>query len=104
MNLRSILDWSIAPRLNEAPGVVEVNSYGGELKTCQVALRPDALVAYGISLKDVFNVTAGGAPIVALQRLEGAYEFEVPLRNSMPSSVKEISWISSQSQHSGLAE
>ena len=71
MDLRSILDWSIAPRLKEAPGVVEVNSYGGELKTYQVALRPDALVAYGISLKDVFNVIAAGARIVALQRLEG---------------------------------
>src|SRR5690349_22711133 len=32
MELRSILDWQIAPRLKEVPGVVEVNSYGGELK------------------------------------------------------------------------
>jgi cobalt-zinc-cadmium resistance protein CzcA len=66
MELRSILDWDIAPRLKEVPGVVEVNSYGGELKTYEVALRPDALVAYGISLKDVFqalennNSSAGG--------------------------------------------
>ena len=33
MELRSILDWQIAPRVKEVPGVVEVNSYGGELKT-----------------------------------------------------------------------
>src|ERR1700730_7373719 len=26
--LRSILDWQIAPRLKEVPGVVEINSYG----------------------------------------------------------------------------
>jgi heavy metal efflux system protein len=32
MELRSILDWRIAPRLKEVPGVVEVNSFGGELK------------------------------------------------------------------------
>jgi cobalt-zinc-cadmium resistance protein CzcA len=70
MDLRSILDWQIAPRLKEVPGVVEVNSYGGELKTYEVALRPDALVAYGVSLKDVFqalernNASAGGGYIV----------------------------------------
>ncbi len=70
MDLRSILDWQIAPRLKEVPGVVEVNSYGGELRTYQVELRPDALVAYGISLKDVFhalernNASAGGGYIV----------------------------------------
>jgi hypothetical protein len=33
-----------------------------------------------------------------------AYEFELPLRSFMPSLAKEIPWISSQSQSSGLAE
>jgi cobalt-zinc-cadmium resistance protein CzcA len=70
MELRSILDWQVAPRLKEVPGVVEVNSYGGELKTYEVQLRPDALVAYGIKLEDVFhalennNVSAGGGYII----------------------------------------
>ena len=36
MELRSILDWQIAPRLKEVPGVVEINSFGGELKTYEV--------------------------------------------------------------------
>jgi cobalt-zinc-cadmium resistance protein CzcA len=43
MELRSILDWRIAPRLKEVPGVVEVNSFGGELKTYEVQLRPETL-------------------------------------------------------------
>ena len=66
MQLRSILDWKIAPRLKEVPGVVEVNSYGGELKTYELELRPNALVEYGLSLSDVFkaleknNAAAGG--------------------------------------------
>ncbi len=70
MELRSILDWQIAPRLKEVPGVVEVNSYGGELKTYEIELRPDTLVAYGISLSEVFralernNASAGGGYIV----------------------------------------
>ena len=46
MELRSILDWEIAPQLKAVPGVVEVNSFGGELKTFEVQLDPDALVNY----------------------------------------------------------
>jgi len=70
MDLRSILDWQIVPRLKEVPGVVEVNSYGGELKTYEVQIRPDSLVGYGISLENVFNalqrnnLSAGGGYIV----------------------------------------
>ncbi|HUN60272.1 MAG TPA: efflux RND transporter permease subunit, partial [Candidatus Binataceae bacterium] len=70
MELRSILDWQIAPRIKEVAGVVEVNSYGGELKTYEVQLRPDALVAYKIKLEDVFhalennNQSAGGGYII----------------------------------------
>jgi len=70
MELRSILDWRIAPALKSVAGVVEVNSYGGELKTYELQLRPDSLVAYGLGLKDVFqalernNSSAGGGYIV----------------------------------------
>src|SRR5882757_8797137 len=70
MDLRSILDWQIAPRLKAVPGVVEVNSFGGELRTFELQLDPSALVAYGLSLSDVFhaleknNSSAGGGYIV----------------------------------------
>jgi heavy metal efflux system protein len=70
MELRSILDWRIAPRLKEVPGVVEVNSFGGELKTYEVQLRPDKLVAYKLTLREVFqaleknNLSAGGGYII----------------------------------------
>src|SRR6516165_7930540 len=70
MELRSILDWRIAPRLKEVPGVVEVNSFGGELKTYEVQIRPEALVAYQLTLKDVFrtlemnNLSGGGGYII----------------------------------------
>jgi heavy metal efflux system protein len=55
MELRSILDWQITPQLKSIPGVVEVDSYGGELKTFEVQLDPNALVAYQITLAAVFN-------------------------------------------------
>ncbi len=77
MDLRTILDWQIAPQLRSVPGVVEVNTFGGELKTYEVQLDPNKLLNYRISLKTVFealqknNANAGGGSIVhgAEQRL-----------------------------------
>lgn len=69
MELRSVLDWDIAFRLRSVPGVVEVNSYGGELKTYEVQLDPDKLVSYKLSLEQVIealeknNSARGGAYI-----------------------------------------
>ena len=51
MELRTILDWEVARRLKSVPGVVEVNALGGELKTYEVELDPDRLLARGISLE-----------------------------------------------------
>ena len=55
MELRTILDWYINVQLRSVPGIVEVNSFGGELKTYQVTLDPDRLVSYGLSVGDVFT-------------------------------------------------
>jgi cobalt-zinc-cadmium resistance protein CzcA len=69
MELRSILDWEIAPKLRTVPGVIEVNSQGGELKTYEVQLDSDKLMAYRIPLKNVLealeknNANVGGAYI-----------------------------------------
>lgn len=73
MDLRSILEWDIAFRLRSVPGVVEVNSFGGEMKTYEVQIDPDKLVAYKVSLDRVFealernNANAGGAYIERAQ-------------------------------------
>jgi cobalt-zinc-cadmium resistance protein CzcA len=69
MELRTILDWYIAYQLRSVQGVVEVNSFGGELKTFEVQVNPARLTALGISLSQVFealeknNSNAGGAYI-----------------------------------------
>lgn len=73
MQLRTILDWDIAFKLRSVPGVVEVNSYGGELQTYEVVLDAAKLVAYNIPIGRVFeaiernNANAGGGYIVHAQ-------------------------------------
>ncbi len=69
MDLRTILDWQIAYQLRSVPGVIEVNTFGGELKTYEVQVDPNRLLNYGISLEQVFaalednNGNAGGGAI-----------------------------------------
>jgi len=55
MELRSILDWNVAFHLRAVQGVVEVNSFGGELKTYQVTADPRKLRAYGVPMDELFE-------------------------------------------------
>ncbi|WP_406698788.1 CusA/CzcA family heavy metal efflux RND transporter [Singulisphaera sp. Ch08] len=70
MELRTILDWFVAYQLRGVPGVTEINSHGGELKTYQVELDPDKLATYRMSMTQVFdalrsnNANVGGGYLV----------------------------------------
>lgn len=69
MELEELLDWYIGPQLRSVPGVVEVNSVGGENREYQVILKPERLKALGLSVGDVAaalgrsNANAGGGYI-----------------------------------------
>jgi cobalt-zinc-cadmium resistance protein CzcA len=66
MELRTLLDWEIARPLKGVPGVVEVNAFGGELKTYEVRLDPEKMQARGVAANAIFeairenNSNAGG--------------------------------------------
>ncbi|MHC5543409.1 efflux RND transporter permease subunit, partial [Singulisphaera rosea] len=55
MDLRTNLDWEVARPLKSVPGVVEVNAFGGELKTYEVRVDPQKLMARGIAMSRVFD-------------------------------------------------
>jgi cobalt-zinc-cadmium resistance protein CzcA len=55
MQREEILDWQIAPQLRAVPGVVEVNSFGGEDRQYQVVLDPKRLQAAGVSVAEVIS-------------------------------------------------
>jgi cobalt-zinc-cadmium resistance protein CzcA len=69
MQIEELLDWQIGPQLRMVPGIVEVNSFGGEDRQYQVLLDPKRLQAAGISVAQVVdalgksNANAGGGYI-----------------------------------------
>lgn len=80
--LRTIQDWIVRRQLLQVKGVAEVSSFGGKLKQYEIAVNPDRLNAYGITINDVFdalnanNQNTGGAyiekgPTVLYIRSEG---------------------------------
>ncbi|MDQ2803190.1 MAG: CusA/CzcA family heavy metal efflux RND transporter, partial [Pseudomonadota bacterium] len=69
MQLYQMLQWRIVPQLRLVPGIVNVDIYGGELRTFEVQVSPDKLRSYGITLPQLFtaiqqnNASRGGAYI-----------------------------------------
>src|SRR5215468_5423305 len=53
MDLRTIADWTIRPRLLAVPGVAQVTTFGGEVKQYQVIPDPLKLKDYGVTLGEV---------------------------------------------------
>jgi cobalt-zinc-cadmium resistance protein CzcA len=70
MELRSILDWQVAPQLRQTPGVTDINVHGGFYKTFEVQVNPERLADFDLTLHEVItaleqnNVSAGGGYIV----------------------------------------
>jgi heavy metal efflux system protein len=59
MELRTILDWYVNYQLRSVRGVVEINAFGGELKTYQVTLNSERLAALQIPVGDVLDALRG---------------------------------------------
>jgi CzcA family heavy metal efflux pump len=53
MDLRTLADWTIRPRLLMVPGVARVNVFGGEVRQVQVQVSAAAIHAHGLTLADV---------------------------------------------------
>jgi cobalt-zinc-cadmium resistance protein CzcA len=69
MELRTIQDWIVKRQMALVPGVVEVNAAGGFVKQYEVAINPDRLKSFGVTMSEVFealkknNANTGGAYI-----------------------------------------
>ncbi|WGR73602.1 MULTISPECIES: efflux RND transporter permease subunit [unclassified Bradyrhizobium] len=53
MDLRTIADWTVARRLLAVPGVAQVSTYGKDVRSLQVQVRPDDLIRFRVGVNDV---------------------------------------------------
>jgi heavy metal efflux system protein len=57
---RDLLDWTIRPALRTVPGVADVNSLGGFVRTFEVRPNPVALASAGFTIADIRSAIDGG--------------------------------------------
>ena len=111
-SLRTLQDWVIRPQLVKVPGVTEINTIGGYEREYQVSPHPGKLLAYKISVDDVFralqlNNTNAGAGYIErngeqwLVRSPGQLQSLVDIRNVVvtkrddaPVRVKDVADVS----------
>lgn len=53
--LRSLVDWTIVPRLLSVAGVADVNVFGGAVKQLQIQVHPTQLQRFKVSLEEVIQ-------------------------------------------------
>lgn len=53
MDLRTIADWTVSRRLLAVPGVAQVSTYGRDVRSLQVQVRPDDLIRFRVGMNDV---------------------------------------------------
>ncbi|WP_419033811.1 efflux RND transporter permease subunit, partial [Dysgonomonas gadei] len=57
LDLRTIADWTIRPRLLSTGGVAQVTVIGGDIEEYQILIDPGRMKHYGVSLDEVLQVT-----------------------------------------------
>ena len=111
-DLRTYQDWIVKRQMAMVNGVVEVNSFGGNVKQYEVAVDPNHLKSMGISIIDVFsaleknNENTGGAYIVKNHRanfirgeglvhtLKDINEIVVTNSNNTPILIRDVAEVS----------
>ncbi len=58
LDLRTLADWTIRPRLLSTGGVAQVAVLGGDIKEYQVLIHPAKMKYYGVTLAEIMEVTA----------------------------------------------
>ncbi|MDA8155300.1 MAG: efflux RND transporter permease subunit [Actinomycetota bacterium] len=72
MQLRTVADWTVRPRLLAAPGVSKVAIFGSQDKQLQIQVRPGRLIKYNLSLEDVMRAAKKATALEGAGFIDGA--------------------------------
>ncbi|WKJ89903.1 efflux RND transporter permease subunit [Methylomonas montana] len=93
MELRSLVDWTLVPRLLAVPGVADVNVFGGDIQQLQVQLQPAALQRFNLSIDDIVNAAAGAAEMNGAGFIENAnqrFTLQISGQPANPEQFKQL--------------
>ena len=82
--LRAIQDWYVRYQLNSVPGVAQVASVGGFVRAYEIALDPDRLRAYGLTL---------GQIAATVTRSNAAVGGNVFVKNDAEYLIRGVGWL-----------
>ena len=72
MELRTLADWTIKPRLLSVPGVARCMVFGGAVRQIQVQVQPDRLKAFGLSISEVVAAARASTAVMGAGFIENA--------------------------------
>ena len=72
MELRTLVDWTIVPRILSVAGVADVNVFGGDVEQLQVQVLPERLRRYRLGLDDVTQAAAQATGVQGAGFIENA--------------------------------
>jgi cobalt-zinc-cadmium resistance protein CzcA len=108
MDLRTLQDWVVIPKLLQVPGVADVINFGGLVKQYHVITSPDQLVRFHLTLQNVIdavsanNLNTGGniisrggqsfavRSIGAIRSAEDIRNIVVTTQNGVPVFVRSL--------------
>lgn len=114
MQLRTLQDWVIIPRIRHVPGVADVVNFGGLVKQYQVITSPEKLFHYNLTIRDLINaiqennVNTGGniiprgeqgfvvRGIGAIRSKEDIENIVVKSENGAPVFIKDVASVEEQ--------
>jgi cobalt-zinc-cadmium resistance protein CzcA len=108
MDLRTIQDWNIIPKLLQVPGVADVITFGGLVKQYHIITTPEQLSKYNLLVEDIVksikenNISTGGniipegdqafaiRGIGAIQSMDDIEKIVISSNNGVPVYIKNI--------------
>ena len=107
MQLRSLVDWTIVPRLLTVPGVADINVFGGEIKQLQIQFNPVQLRRFNLSVAEVIDAASKAAKIQGGGFIENSnqrFTLQISGQAKTPEQFKQVIIQSRQGSHLTLGD
>jgi CzcA family heavy metal efflux pump len=98
MYLRSIVDWSLGPRILSVEGVADINVFGGHEKQLQIQINPDKLTKAGISLDEVIATAEQATGLMGSGYIENSNQRMMVTLSGQPLSEEALAKVVLQKQ------